>query len=134
MLLLGEYSTSVRGVPNLHRRQGWKPFEWFFIDEDRSEHFVNGIKAADLRDIHDTLFGQEGDRGLGDRISLRRTAMLILASINIQFCVATKEGDDDGYQSRYHEGNIHLMMENSISPGHIRKICGIAPLQDDSEQ
>lgn len=128
---LRHYSDSDKDMPQMHRRHGWKQFEWYYLDERRSEHVVNAITAAGLRDIHDTLFGKQGEGGLGDRISLRRTALLILASVGIDFSVAVEEGDLDGYQRG---GAIDLEMHGNrggVNAGHIRKICGIAPLKED---
>ena len=134
-------SYPFQDVQHAHRTDGWTPFGWFFLDKRRKESSQCPITRADLRRVHDALFGQDSEAGgLGTRVSLRTTAELILASVGIAFEIAVNEEEaargDDGYMGDDGEQHAALSLESEkpgFSAAHLRKICGILPLAGDGK-
>ncbi|ETW75219.1 hypothetical protein HETIRDRAFT_120344 [Heterobasidion irregulare TC 32-1] len=132
-------SHPVQDVQHPHRTDGWTPFDWFSLDKRRNESSQCSITRADLKRVHDALFGQDSEAGgLGARVSLRTTAELILASVGIAFEIAMNEEEaargDDGYMGNDGEQHAALSLESEkpgFSAAHLRKICGILPLAGD---
>lgn len=139
---------------------GWRPVGWFYADPE-AEYSRCTITRADLQNIHDTLFGpsrvfygidslsvedfityfQEVDpfgsfyltENLGERVTLRDTAKLLLAVVGIKFDIALVNNGCDGYLQNIGEIG-HLKLKNvkaGISAAHFRKICGIPSLPGD---
>ncbi|THH10769.1 hypothetical protein EW146_g8266 [Bondarzewia mesenterica] len=125
-------------VDRAHCSQGWRPFGWFYLDDRDSERSACPITRTDLQRVHDALFGTAEAGKLGERVSLRTTAKLILASVGIPFEIArdqeeAAEGENDGYMGSYGSSiSLELKSEKpGISAAHLRKICGINPLPND---
>ncbi|TFY83913.1 hypothetical protein EWM64_g106 [Hericium alpestre] len=124
-----------RRVNCMHAGNGWKTFGWFYLDERRAEHSACPVSARDLKQVHDALFGPTTKGKLGERMSLRGTAKLMLASVGVAFDIALDEEDKnengDGFR-RNHDAHMELDAKKpGISAAHLRKICGIPPLEGD---
>ncbi|KIJ61999.1 hypothetical protein HYDPIDRAFT_169377 [Hydnomerulius pinastri MD-312] len=124
-------------IPRSHTRNGWRSFGWFYLDGRRAEHSACTVTKEDLQEVHDALFGDSDEEdSLGSKVGLVETARLLLASVGIDFRVAEdeeqKEDDGDGHRRSYREASFDFAAEKpAISAAHIRKICGIPPLEGD---
>ncbi|TFY83912.1 hypothetical protein EWM64_g105 [Hericium alpestre] len=132
---LTSFPNSNRKLNRMHSGQGWTTFGWFYLDDRRAEHSACPVSARHLKQVHDALFGPAKKGKLGERMSLRGTAKLMLASLGIAFDVAVDEEDKDengdGHTSSM-EACLELAAEKpGISAAHLRKICGIPPLKGD---
>jgi hypothetical protein len=118
-------------VTRQHRRDGWKPFASFYLGTRSEEHGQCSITKTGLQSAHDALFGTKKSSEIGASIGLRETAMLILASVGVNFDIAQVAGEPDGH-SRL--GALELEIEcrtPGICSDRLRKVCGIAPLTYD---
>lgn len=55
------------------------------------------IAKPGLQSAHDALFGKKKSGEMGATIGLRETAMLLLASVGVNFDIAQVAGAPDGY-------------------------------------
>ena len=141
-----DYPNSTEAMNRMHRKNGWKPFGWFYLDERRSEHSQCNIKHSDLKNIHDAIFGpgafdneikaQAAKIGqtatIGKRVTLQDVAKLVLGAVGIQFDIAIAEDGVDGYRS----GEVTMDIDSEkpgISAAHLRKICKIPLLENDGK-
>ncbi|TFY73263.1 hypothetical protein EWM64_g10749, partial [Hericium alpestre] len=133
---LTRFPKETASVNRMHSGQGWKTFGWFYLDDKDEERCACPMSARDLKQVHDTLFGPAKKGKLGERVSLRGTAKLMLASVGIGFDVALDKEDEkqngDGHRVNY-EARLDLSagQKSGIRVAHIRKICGIPPLAEE---
>ncbi|KAF9465237.1 hypothetical protein BDZ94DRAFT_1254036 [Collybia nuda] len=127
---LRDYVDDV-AVSRQHRKDGWKPFGSFYLGIRSEEKGMCSIAKPGLQAAHDALFGAKKSGEMGASIGLRETALLILASVGINFNVAQVAGAPDGYSKL---GRLELEVnckKSGICPTKLRKVCGIAPLRGD---
>ena len=144
--LVRRYPNSTDEMNQMHRKNGWKPFGWFYLDERDSERSQCNIEHQDLKNIHDTIFGpgafdneieaQAAKIGqtaaIGQRVTLQDTAKLVLGAVGIQFEIAIAEDGVDGYRS----GEVTMDIDSEkpgISAAHLRRICNIPLLERDGK-
>jgi hypothetical protein len=140
------YPNSTEAVYKMHRKKGWKPFGWFYLDDRRAEHSQCNIKHSNLEDIHNAIFGpgafdnemkaEAAEIGqtaaIGIRVTLQDTAKLVLGAIGIDFEIAVAEHELDGYQCGEVEMDI-VSEKPGISAAHLRKICNIPLFESDGK-
>ena len=81
--------------------QGWTRMFWMALDDDppgrrwyRKWHRKWGMRPADVKRVHEALFGQSG-RGCNDKVGKVDTVRLLLASVGIPFIAARQEDKQD---------------------------------------
>ncbi|TFY83911.1 hypothetical protein EWM64_g104 [Hericium alpestre] len=95
-----------RLVSLLHTGQGWRTFGWFYVDYQSCEHSACPVSTRDLKQVHDAVFGPDEKGKLGER-------------------------NGDGHRVN-DDARLYLSAEKpGISAAHLRKICGIPPLEED---
>ncbi|TFY83909.1 hypothetical protein EWM64_g102 [Hericium alpestre] len=133
---LTTFPNGTLSVNRMHSGQGWKTLGWFYLDNKDEERCACSMSARDLKKVHGVLFGPAKKGKLGERMSLRGTAKLMLASVGIGFDVALDKEDEkengDGHRGHY-EARLELSAgrKSDINAAHIRKICGIPPLAEE---
>ncbi|TFY83910.1 hypothetical protein EWM64_g103 [Hericium alpestre] len=122
----------------VHTGQGWRTFGWFCLGHRRTEHSACLVSRFDLQEVHDALFGPVETGKLGERVSLRGTAKLMLASVGFEFDIALDEEDKakngDGHTVNDGARLCLSARKPGISAAYLRTICGIPPLEDDDAE
>ena len=140
-----DYPNSAEAMNRMHRKNGWKPFGWFYFDERRGEHSQCNVKHIDLKNIHDAIFGPGAFDNeikaraakigrtavIGKRITLQDMAKFVLGAVGIHLEIAIAEDEVDGYK----RGNTMdiASQKPGISAAHLRRICKIPLLENDGK-